>query len=531
MAVTMREMFKFFCPLFLSVMVTYLAEQVINDGIDNLPDAEATLASFGLSYPFVRLAAKPLEQTKQLGLSMVYDVPSRRLAELFTLISTGVLLAVLLVFSISPASTWVFNTITTLPPAIAETAKWSMFVLSFRIILTSVSEFYSGILLKHKHTKLVSFANTSEFIATIAFSLASIPVPFIRANPILLPIIATYAGGISKMVIVLFGFYRFTSTRLTGGLLSSANHVSKKRSILSFFWPLALTAAGQALARPVINIFVASETGSEEALAALTIVFPLASIFYGWLNELKSLPPMFKAADPQLNRVKHFCLLTTLVSAVTCFVLFTTPLRDVLLKSVLTVPPILIPHCVWPLSMYFLIPLALGPRAYLQGKAIVYKKVKMTSWGLVGRTIGLFLAMLLLPLMGVYGATRGTAAFVFSYYIDLVCTVAAVQLSTPSSSHPEPVVNGDLLQQTTFPVLAVSSLSNGVTANAELEIQVLDNERDERAYMTSSPETVATGQKEALLTKPQRSADGHVHVKKYVRFNDTVEQAPENLQG
>ena len=60
------------------------------------------------------------------------------------------------------------------------------------------------------------------------------------------------------------------------------------------------------MSRPIINLFVARGIEGTEGLAVLTIVYALAHLPYGWLNELKNLPPAFQKLDPDTRFIRRF---------------------------------------------------------------------------------------------------------------------------------------------------------------------------------------------------------------------------------
>jgi hypothetical protein len=61
---------------------------------------------------------------------------------------------------------------------------------------------------------------------------------------------------------------------------------------------LALIMSIRGFSRPLVNLFISWGPNGAESLAVLTIVYSLAFVFYGWLNEMRSLVPAFKEKDP-----------------------------------------------------------------------------------------------------------------------------------------------------------------------------------------------------------------------------------------
>lgn len=107
------------------------------------------------------------------------------------------------------------------------------------------------------------------------------------------------------------------------------------RYVLHFFWPLALIMSIRGFSRPLINLFISWGPNGAEALAVLTVVYSLAYVFYGWLNEMRSLAPAFKAHDPDLSHTFGFALSCGTFSFGMMVLVFWTPVRDYILQTLL----------------------------------------------------------------------------------------------------------------------------------------------------------------------------------------------------
>ena len=150
---------------------------------------------------------------------------------------------------------------------------------------------------------------TVSIIAVILF----LSTKTVQSQPILLPIIATYAGLITELIVIIYAYWHFVHETLKSpqknpsiGTPIQDSLPLTTRYALSFYWPLAVTIGIQAMSRPIINLFVARGIEGTEGLAVLTIVYALAHLPYGWLNELKNLPPAFQKLDPDTRFIRRF---------------------------------------------------------------------------------------------------------------------------------------------------------------------------------------------------------------------------------
>ncbi|MDA0335264.1 MAG: hypothetical protein O2782_08885, partial [bacterium] len=189
-----------------------------------------------------------------------------------------------------------------------------------------------------------------------------------------------------------------------------------------FFWPLALTMAFQGLSRPLINLFISRGFHGEQALAALAVVYSLAHLPYGWMNELRSLPSVFQEyGKAGLRRIRRFAAACGVLSfAIMVLAFWLPPVRDMVLLELLALPAELAQRCHVPLLLFSFFPLAVAPRGYLQGIALRERRTAALAPSAPAR-IGAILAILLFaPLAGLSGASLGVAALLSGFVIEAV---------------------------------------------------------------------------------------------------------------
>ncbi len=78
--------------------------------------------------------------------------------------------------------------------------------------------FHAGILLRVRKTALVSYAMIANLALSVVAVVGLLPVPFIRERPILLPVLAIYAGILVQFGITVWGAYRYREQAVCAGL-------------------------------------------------------------------------------------------------------------------------------------------------------------------------------------------------------------------------------------------------------------------------------------------------------------------------
>jgi hypothetical protein len=199
------------------------------------------------------------------------------------------------------------------------------------------------------------------------------------------------------------------------------------RYIVRFFWPLALIMAIQGFSRPLINLFVSRGTGGAEALAVLTVLYPLGNLPYGWLNDMRSLPTAFQEEKDNRRYILRFALGCGLAVFLTMLALYWTPMSQFILETVIGVEPSLAAQARAPLMVFSFFPLAVMLRAYMHGVGLVEHRTRALAPSGPARIVTILIALLVFSTTEVPGATRGVASLLFGFIAETATVWLGVQ--------------------------------------------------------------------------------------------------------
>ncbi|MBL7199228.1 MAG: hypothetical protein ISS56_03675 [Anaerolineae bacterium] len=416
------QLFRYLVPLVFTMIAQEFSGQVLNGGMARMPRATETLAGYGLAVGLVTFLTSPLLQARQLGLVLVESRPEFRRVLAFVLLSGALLAAILACLALTPLGTWVIEGWHDAPPPLAAVAREALLWLAPMPILRSLFLFYSGLLMRIRRTDVVSYAILAGIGASIAAVFALLPAGFVRERPIRLPLLVTYAGIAADLSIVLWGYQRYV--RRTLGETDGGQSL---RYVFRFYWPLALVMAIQGFSRPLINLFVSRGTDGAEALAVLTVVYSLAHLPYGWVNEIRSLPVAFKDRENSLAAIRRFALGCGLLSFGVMLVLFWTPLRTVILESWIGVEAELAAPAAMPLRVFTFFPLTVMVRAYLHGIGLLEHRTKALAPSAPARIAAILIALVILSAFPMHGATRAILALFCGFAAEMLVVWRSVQ--------------------------------------------------------------------------------------------------------
>jgi hypothetical protein len=306
--------------------------------------------------------------------------------------------------------------------SLAATVRLALLWLVPIPVLRGLALFYAGILTRARRTDWVSYGMVAGITGGILTVFVLLPLPIVQAQPIRLPVLATYTTVLVEFAIVWWGSRRFAGTATRTALPPGVRAMPDLSvgEIIRFFWPLAVIMLVQELSRPLINLFIAREAEGALALAVLTVVYPLGHLPYRWLNDIRSLPTAFRNEENSLHHIRRFTAGCGLLSFGTMLVLYWTPLREVILLRWIGVTPELAELSRIPLYIFSFFSFVVAARAYLHGIGLVERRTRAMVLSAPARLAAIFLTLVGLPLLGIQGATLGVAALFAGFCVETV---------------------------------------------------------------------------------------------------------------
>lgn len=412
---------RFLLPLAITSIVLELGTQVLNAGMARVPQATITLAGFGVAWGLILFFTSPLAQAKELGLVMGDGPAARQQVRRFVLI-TGLLLSLGLgSLAVTPLGVIAIEEFHNIDSTLAAAVRTILLWLMPYPLIRGTSLYHAGLLIRHRRTELVSVAILTSICTSVATVFLLLPLPFIAAVPIRLPILGIYAGILVELIIVLAGFrYVVRQGRDADTTVNNRPLAPSYAEIIRFFWPLSLIMMIQEFSRPLINLFVSRQSDGPEALAVLAIVYILGRIPYAWLNDIRNLPSAFRTEEHSLYYIRWFAAGCGFVSASTIALLFWTPLREIILREWISLDPLLAEMSRIPLLFFPGFSIVVAIRAYYHGVGLVERRTAALAPSAPLRLLTIWLTLLILPIFQIGGVTLGVIALLNGFIAETV---------------------------------------------------------------------------------------------------------------
>ncbi|MCL5999598.1 MAG: hypothetical protein M1546_26565 [Chloroflexi bacterium] len=342
-----------------------LQQPVVAAVIARTPNAQASLAAYGLALSIAVLLESPIQMLLATGAALAQNQASFRLLMRSTFVMGAALAGVGALLVFTPLGQVFFVQVLDAPSPIALQALLALKVMLPWPLVVAWRRLHQGVLIRQGATRSVGYSTVGRLAtilvaAFLALSLTNWPGVVIGASALMI-------GALIEAVLV------------TGWLWLLRNKLAESNSdpqplttsrLVHFYRPLALTAVLTVLSWPLINAGIGRAVAPEQSLAAWPVVLSLLWLFTTPLQMLQQTTISLARNVPTLRGTRRLALSLGGIASGSLALLSFTPLLQLLLLGVLGVPLGLVVSIESAGQLLIPLPFLTATQAFYQGLLI-----------------------------------------------------------------------------------------------------------------------------------------------------------------
>jgi Na+-driven multidrug efflux pump len=402
---TSRRIFRFWSPLALTWLMMALEQPILIAFIARLNDAKFNLAAFGIAGSFAMLIESPIIMLMSASTALVTGRNSYKKLKKFTDILNAIITFIQLIMLIPPVFRFIVIGLMEVPEDIARLAHIALIVFLPWAASIGYRRFYQGILIRNNLTRRVTYGTLIRLSVIVMTGLllytAGVKGAYVGA------------GAMSLAVLCEAIATRLMVSKTLKTLLQkedTENGNLNLRSIVRFYFPLALTSILSLGVHPFVTFFLGRSYMAVESLAVLPVVSSLVFIFRSLGLSYQEVNIALIGKEKQNYRIlRNFAVYLGLLVTVLITVLAFTPLADFWFINISGLTKELTDLSYLPLKIMILLP-ALTVYLNFQRSCLIINGTTgpmsiSTAIELVGIIVVLLVCVVFLNLIGVVAAS------------------------------------------------------------------------------------------------------------------------------
>lgn len=271
---TYRRIFLFWSPLALTWLMMAFEQPILIAFIARLSDAKFNLAAFGIAGSFAMIVEAPIIMLMSASTALVTGRHSYKKLKKFADILNALITAIQLLILIPPVFEFIVIRLMEVPEEVSDLAHKALLIFLPWAASIGYRRFYQGLLIRNNLTRRVTYGTLVRITVIVVTGLLLYTAGAKGA----------YVGAAAMSLAVLI---ESLATRLMAD--STIRSIMQKedpenrhmglRSILKFYYPLALTSILSLGVHPFVTFFLGRSRMAVESLAVLPVVTSLVFIF------------------------------------------------------------------------------------------------------------------------------------------------------------------------------------------------------------------------------------------------------------
>lgn len=405
---TYRRIFLFWSPLALTWLMMAVEQPVLIAFIARLSDAKFNLAAFGIAGAFAMIVEAPIIMLMSASTAIVTGRHSYKKLKKFTDILNAFITGIQLLILIPPVFRFIVIRLMGVPEEVSELAHKALLIFLPWAASIGYRRFYQGLLIRNNLTRRVTYGTLVRLTIILVTGLLLYTAGAKGA----------YTGAAAMSLAVLI---ESLATRLMAD--STIRSFMQKddrenihmglRTILKFYYPLALTSILSLGVHPFVTFFLGRSRMAVESLAVLPVVTSLVFIFRSMgLSYQEVVIALIGERRQNYGLLRNFAVRLGIIVTVLISVLAFTPLADLWFINVSGLTKELADLSYLPLKIMVLLPALTVLLNFQRSLLVVSGNTGPISVATATELAGIILVLLVcVVFLGMTGVVAASLAF------------------------------------------------------------------------------------------------------------------------
>ncbi|HRR93858.1 MAG TPA: hypothetical protein P5257_05645 [Bacteroidales bacterium] len=405
---TYRRIFLFWSPLALTWLMMAVEQPVLIAFIARLSDAKFNLAAFGIAGAFAMIVEAPIIMLMSASTAIVTGRHSYKKLKKFTDILNAFITGIQLLILIPPVFRFIVIRLMGVPEEVSELAHKALLIFLPWAASIGYRRFYQGLLIRNNLTRRVTYGTLVRLTVILVTGLLLYTAGAKGA----------YTGAAAMSLAVLI---ESLATRLMAD--STIRSVMQKddrenihmglRTILKFYYPLALTSILSLGVHPFVTFFLGRSRMAVESLAVLPVVTSLVFIFRSMgLSYQEVVIALIGERRQNYGLLRNFAVRLGIIVTVLISVLAFTPLADLWFINVSGLTKELADLSYLPLKIMVLLPALTVLLNFQRSLLVISGNTGPISVATATELAGIILVLLVcVVFLGMTGVVAASLAF------------------------------------------------------------------------------------------------------------------------
>ena len=406
-----KYIFKFWLPLAATWLMMSVEGPYLSALIARLAEPKFNLAAYGIAFSLALIVEAPVIMMMSASTALVKNYQSFKELWKFNYGLMILLTSIMLLFNISPIFYFITETLIGLPPEVSHLTHLAVIILIPWPAAIGYRRFYQGILIRNNLTRLVAYGTI------IRMSSMSVTA-FILFKYFDVPGVVVGASALSTAVICEAIASKLMTRKILIKLKTQINEAHSpltQKSIIKFYYPLALTSLLTLGIQPFVTFFIGQSRMAIESFAVMPVVISFVFIFRALgLSFQEVVIALIGDNNEGFLPLKKFAIKLASFVAFFLMIIAFTPLAEIWFKEVSGLSYFLTDFAKLPLMIMSFFPAFTVLISFQRAVLVQAKETKQITYGTAIEFVGILIVVAIcIKVFSLVGAVAATIAFVF----------------------------------------------------------------------------------------------------------------------